>query len=323
MRIAFIQIPISAYYKPWTISASPGFHGRAEFGGFGGNYARMLLTAIVLIATAGPRTWCADLALASELYQRSDYHAALRELKSATTGEPEALFLSGKIHYMLGDYKEAVNLLTEATQRSGSESSYFNWLGKSYGRLAESAGIFSAPRYASRCRQAFEKAVELGPANLEALSDLMEYYLEAHGFLGGGLAQAESLVPRIETIDSAQGHYARSRLAEKRKDYGAAEQQLRRAAELAPRQVGRLIDLARFLARHGRLKESEQVFVKAAKIAPASPKLLFARAKSYIETRQNVDEARRLLVAYLKSPLTPDDPPRRDAERLLESIGGG
>jgi len=35
-----------------------------------------------------------------------------------------------------------------------------------------------------------------------------------------------------------------------------------------------------------------------------------------------VDEAKRLLVRYLKSPLTPDDPPRREAERLLESIGG-
>ena len=282
----------------------------------------MVLIALALSLAAGPAARCADVSRAAELYERTDYAGAMRELQAANSGEPEVLFLSGKIHYMLGDYKQAADLLTKAAQDGRAVSAYFNWLGKSYGRLAEKAGIFSAPRYASRCREAFEKAVELDSANVEALSDLMEYYLEAPGSLGGGLAKAETLVSRIEAVDAAQGHFARARVAEKRKDYPDAEQQLRRAAELAPRQVGRLIDLARFLARRGRLKESEQVFVKAAKLAPESPKLLFARAKSYIEARQNVDEAKRLLVRYLKSPLTPDDPPRREAERLLESIGG-
>ena len=64
---------------------------------------------------------------------------------------------------------------------------YFHWLGKAQGRRAETASPFTAPSYASKARQAFEKSVELDGKNLEAINDLFSYYLEAPGFLGGGL----------------------------------------------------------------------------------------------------------------------------------------
>ena len=48
--------------------------------------------------------------------------------------------------------------------------------------------MFTATGLASKARQNFERAVQLDPQNREALSDLFEYYLEAPGFLGGGLS---------------------------------------------------------------------------------------------------------------------------------------
>jgi cytochrome c-type biogenesis protein CcmH/NrfG len=85
--------------------------------------------------------------------------------------------------------------------------------------------------------------------------------------------------------------------------------------------VGRLIDLAKFLSDRGRVKESDEKFTEASRLAPDSAQLLFARAETYIRQKRNLNDARLLLERYLASPLTPDDPPREDARALLSKTG--
>jgi cytochrome c-type biogenesis protein CcmH/NrfG len=79
--------------------------------------------------------------------------------------------------------------------------------------------------------------------------------------------------------------------------------------------------LAKFLARQGRHEESDAAFQRAAEIAPNSPRILFERASAYVRSKRNLDQARALLKQYLASPLTPDDPPREQAEKLLRQTG--
>jgi Flp pilus assembly protein TadD len=98
---------------------------------------------------------------------------------------------------------------------------------------------------------------------------------------------------------------------------------LRRAMELAPHQVGRVIDLAKFLAKQGRFEESDQTFVAAEKLAPNAPKVMYARAATYIQAGRNIDTAKELLEKYLAAQLTPDDPSRDDARKLLRQVSGG
>ena len=134
---------------------------------------------------------------------------------------------------------------------------YVLWLGRTWGRRAESASYLTAPAYASKARQLFERSVMLDTSNKEALNDLFEYYMEAPGFLGGGLDRLKRWCSASELLDEAEGHYAKAQLADKRKEFDAAEQQLRRALELAPRQLGRVLDLAKYLSKLGRVEESE------------------------------------------------------------------
>jgi len=85
-----------------------------------------------------------------------------------------------------------------------------------------------------------------------------------------------------------------------------------------------VIDLAKFLAKQGRYEESERTFVAAEKMAPNAPKVMYARAATYIQTGRNIATARELLEKYVASPLlTPDDPPRQEAQRLLRQVAGG
>jgi tetratricopeptide (TPR) repeat protein len=263
-----------------------------------------------------------DIKKAEELYQRTDYDGAIQVLRGIHSPSAATWALMGRCHFMLGDYKKATDDLQKATTLDPASSDSMLWLGRTWGRRAETASPFVAPMNAGHARDCFQKAVALDPGNKEALSDLFDYYLEAPGFLGGGFDKATAVARQIEALDPAEGHYAFAQLARKRQEFGEAEAQLRRALQLAPRQVGRVIDLAKFLAHQGRIQESEAVLAQAERIAPGSPRLLYERASIYVSTHQHPDQARELLNKYLHSNLTADDPPREDAQKLLKKVAG-
>jgi tetratricopeptide (TPR) repeat protein len=257
---------------------------------------------------------------ARELYNRTDYQAALALLRPMPQKDADAYHLIGMCYYMEGDPKRAGDFFEKAVELRPGESDYRLWLGRAYGRRAETSSFLTAPGYAAKARDNFEKAVQLDPRNVEAISDLFEYYLDAPGILGGGWDKAATLASRMAELNPAEGHWAQSRLAEKRKEDRTAEEHLRRAIDLAPRQAGRVIDLAKMLAKAGRYQESEEAFRRAESITPGAPRIMFARASVYIQSGRNLDVAKQLLKQYLQSPLTPNDPPRKEAERLLRRV---
>ncbi|SRR5260370_12488300 len=257
---------------------------------------------------------------AEELYQKTDYRASLAVLQQPREGADH--YLIGRNYFMLGEYKKATDAFQKAFALQPSKSEYAHWLGRTFGRRAETSNYFAAPMYASKARQYFEQAVRLDATNDEALNDLFDFYLQAPGFLGGGFEKAQEVAKRIAQLNEAEGHFAAAQLADKRKEYDTAEQQLRRAMELAPRQVGRVLDLAKYVAKRGRIQESEMIFDKAERLAPDSPKVIFARAHTYIQEKRNLDKAKSLLMKYLQSDLTPEDPPRAQAEKLLRQVSG-
>lgn len=258
---------------------------------------------------------------ARELYQRTDYRESLDLLLPARSRDAATLQLIGQDYFMLGEYKKATDALEKAAATQPDNPRILYWLGRTYGRRAETANPFSAPGWASKARQMLEKSVALDPSNKDATGDLLDFYLEAPGFLGGGIQKADALARIIGQHDPAEGHYAQAIIEDRRKAYDKAEQQFRRAAELAPKQVGRFIDLAKYLARRGRVSESEAVWDEAARLAPGNPKVMYERAHVYVDQRRNLHQARELLEKYLNSQLGPEDPPRRDAEALLRKIG--
>lgn len=262
-----------------------------------------------------------DFDAARKLYDHTDYQAALDLLKRSSEPKSAASWeLAGKSAYQLGDFKRSIEFFEKASLADSSKSTYVNWLGRAWGRRAETANPFMAPGYASKARQYFEKAVALNPRDIEAVNDLFSYYLEAPGFLGGGMDKAMGLAEQIRTNDPAEYHFALAQIAQRRKQYDLAEGQLRKAVELAPKQVGRVIDLARFLARRGKYSESDTIFQQAAKVDPTAKRLLYARAETYIETNRRLDEAKKLLAEYIQAPLSPEDPSRDEARRLLKRI---
>ncbi len=257
-----------------------------------------------------------------KLYSLTSFEESLKVLQAIPDKDSAVYELIGRNYYMQGDYKKASEVLEKALAGEPHNSSHALWLARAYGRRAETSSPFTAPGLATKARRYFELAAQLNPQNLDALTDLFEYYLEAPGFLGGGFDKAQATAARIAAIDPAEGYCSQAKLAEKRKEYHSAEEQLRRAIEVSPKQIGRFIDLARFLANQGRYQEANLSIARAETISPDSPKLMYAKADLYIKQGKNLDVARDLLKRYLSSTLSPEDPPRSDARKLLRQVHG-
>ena len=275
----------------------------------------LILGTAGLLAAGSP-----ELERARNLYNLTYFDQSLRILEAIPAKDAAVYGLMGRDYYMQGDYKRSTEAMEKAVAAEPGDAEYALWLGRAYGRRAESASLFTAPGYATKARQYLERAAELDPRNIEALADLFDYYLEAPGFLGGGEDKAQRTADQIAQLSPAEGYLAKAKLAEKRNEYSTAEAHLRSAVGAAPQQIGKLIELARFLVRQGRVQEADQSLARAEQIAPGSPRLMLAKADLYIKTGRK-RQAREILQRYLSAQLTPDDPPRSEALRLLRQAG--
>jgi len=272
-----------------------------------------LLGAVALLAASDAR-----FEEARKLYHYTEFEKSLQILRAIPQKDAAVWTLIGQNYYGQGDFKKAAEALEKSVALDPVNADATLWLGRAFGRRAETSSPLTAPGHAVKARQYFEKAVQLNPNNLEAQSDLFEYYLEAPGFLGGGVDKASAVAERMSRLNPSEGFWAQAKLAEKRKEYKSAEAHLRKAVDAAPQQVGRLIDLARLFTRQGKHQEADQSLAKAEQLAPNSPSLIFAKAELYVKSKRNLEVARQLLNQYLTLTLTPDDPPKADAEKLLK-----
>lgn len=266
------------------------------------------------LAFAGP------LEDATAAFERAQYATAIRILKGSGGASANASFLLGRAHFQMGDFDAAAKALEAAVAANASNSRFHNWLGRAYGMQAENANPFSAMGLARKARGEFEKAVSLDGSNLEAKSDLFSFYLAAPGFLGGGMDKAEALAATVEKKNAAEFAGMQAQLAEKKKDYGEAEQHYRKAIEADPSSIGRHIDLAKFYTRRGLADRADAALTAAKKVSPGAPRLLFDEANLLARSERKPDVALALLRRYEASTLTPDDPSPYDVQQLRKKL---
>ena len=114
--------------------------------------------------------------------------------------EAETSFQLGRQYYEKESYAAAIQAFSTSVRLAPKTSTYHHWLGKSYGRLAQNSNLLKAYRLSGRTREEFERAVALDDKNIETISDLMEFYRQAPGFLGGGQDKADRLRLRLEEL---------------------------------------------------------------------------------------------------------------------------
>ncbi len=114
--------------------------------------------------------------------------------------DAENLYLSGLTHYENKNYQAAIEQLEIAVTEKPEVAKYHHILAVSYGREAENVNWFKAMDYAKKTLVHLEKSNELDPNNLEILDDLMDFYHEAPGFLGGNTKKGDEIEALIEKL---------------------------------------------------------------------------------------------------------------------------
>lgn len=209
-----------------------------------------------------------------------------------------------------------------ASEPNNSETQM--WLGRVYGGKADHANPVSAFNLGRKVRSSFERAVELDPGNLEAASDLGEFYVHAPSIIGGGVDRARSLARNLLSRSPALAHRLLAQSAEKDSDFNTAEAEFKRAVDIS-RSPESLVDLGYFYRRRNQTDQAAAAAQATAEADHAHDAWIVEAADLLTDVDRSPDLAIRLLRAYLASPRQSDMAPafkvHLKLSRLLEQAG--
>jgi tetratricopeptide (TPR) repeat protein len=248
---------------------------------------------------------------------------AIQMLNSVVQGSPndaEAYHLLSRVQYALENWDNAVNAAQRAVAAAPDSSDYHLWLGRAYGMKAEHSGWFTALKYARKTRAEFEKAVALDNANVQAHSDLAEYYMEAPGFLGGGDDKARLEAEKLAAYNTSAAHWVKAQLAEKDKKIQEAEQEYKAAIAESNNPGAAWLEIAAFYRRTNRPRDMENAIQKAINSDKRRGNVLYEAARIMMRAGRNFPDAAQLLRRYLSSRNLDEEVPAFQAHYLLGQI---
>ena len=283
-------------------------------------FLSLLLAVVLALPAVSPAN--APLDSVHQLLVNGEADAAIRMLKTSLNANPSGAAernLLCRVHYAEERWDAAVSECERAASLSPGSSLNQLWLGRAYGEKADHSSWFTAINLAKKTRIAFEKAVELDPKNIEARSDLSEYYIEAPGFLGGGIDKAAAQANAVEKLEPATAYWIRARIAEHDKRNSDAEQQYKKALQADPGHR-RIFDLASFYRRVNRLNDLEAAVQQSAKLNTKSDSALFDSASLLLRVNRNLPLAATLLQRYIDQGEKSEDAPLFQAHYLLGQV---
>ncbi len=169
---------------------------------------RLFLFVVSLLTILSSTISAQSIDKAQTLFDNGKLNEAKTELESflkSNKKDAEANFLMGRIYFDEDDFGKAADWFEKAAKYEKGNSKYHKWLGHSYGSRAQNAPTIKQPFLARNSRKNYELSVKLNPNDIDARQSLIEYYLQAPGFLGGGVDKAEKQAEEIEKLDPVQG----------------------------------------------------------------------------------------------------------------------
>jgi tetratricopeptide (TPR) repeat protein len=279
------------------------------------------ILAVALLAALPKIAGAADNAPALLAGGRiDDAITTLRGELNQSPNDPQVHNLLCRAYFAVEDWDRAMAACEKAVALAPNNSGYHLWLGRTYGEKADASSFFTAAGLAKKVRNEFERAVELDPNNVDARTDLAEFYLEAPGIVGGGQDKARAQAAKLATLDSAKAHWINGRIAEKKKDLATAEQEYRAAIQADSGSADTWLNLASFYRHTGRLDEMEKAISHASSAPAKEPVVLMDAAETLVRAGRNFPGAIQLLRRYLASSSTVEEAPTFKAHYLLGTI---
>jgi tetratricopeptide (TPR) repeat protein len=273
--------------------------------------------------------------------------AILEPRVKANPSDAEAAALLSQVRAQFGDLDGALALAEAAVTLEPKVADYHYRLAEIVGSLAQRASVFKQFGLARRFRQEAEAAIALDATHIEARVDMLEYYIQAPGIVGGDRKKADAMAEEIARIDPASGYLAKARILIETKTAGdleglfrqaaavaksagvkweatsrlmnlylapktsrpdAAEQQARMLLTIDPHRTGGYAGLAIVYATAGRLDDLDAVLADAEKAVPDSFRPFFLAGQVLVTQGKELPRAERYLRRYLTLEPEPGGP---------------
>lgn len=196
----------------------------------------------------------------------------------------------------------AVKEFETAVSQEGANADYHLWLGRALGTVAQNASVLRQPFLAKRVKSEFERTVALDPANVGAHEGLVQFYLQAPGFMGGSIGKAREQAEAIARVAPLRGHMQRATIALHEKDSSTVEREFRAAAREFPDSLTAVATLANYLATTNRADEAFGSLDAFLARKPGEPLALFWVGRIAATTGKQLDRGEQALRTVLALP---------------------
>jgi tetratricopeptide (TPR) repeat protein len=284
------------------------------------------LVSVLLPALAVSMASAADIPSRSQSAQdllaagRVDQAVQVLRAQVQLSPSAESYNLLCRAEYELGAWDAGIPACEKATQLAPENGLYHLWLGRIYGEKADHVSFISAIGLAKKVRTEFERAVQFDPNSWESRTDLAEFYTEAPGIVGGGEAKARAQAEQIAPLNAAMAHWVNGRLAEKKKDVAAAEQEYRAAVDASQGGARACLNLASFYSRNKRFDDMELALHHLASSPLDHPDALVDGAGMLLRTGRDSSLAIQLLRRYIANNTVEEAPAFKAHEMLGELL---
>jgi tetratricopeptide (TPR) repeat protein len=237
-----------------------------------------------------------------------DAAALLNRTLALQAHDAEAHQLLCRAYYAQDMGDAAVHECELATEDNPSSSANQMWLGRAYGLKASQASMITAFSVAKKVHMAFERAIEIDPANVAAMSDLGQFYVAAPAIVGGGLDKAQALAARLLPRSAVRGHRLLAQIAQKKNDQATAEAEFR-SAIAAGKTPDAWVDLALFYQQHSQPDKAVTAIQTSIEANRTKNAPLVDAASILTDLHRQPELAEKCLRDYLASPAKTDEAP--------------
>lgn len=281
---------------------------------------RSLVVAALLATALFPAAMQAQsLDAGIKLFEAKKYAEAKAVFAPAAGQSAEAAYYMGRIAAAQNDDK-AADWFEKATRMNPNSSVYFDWYGRALGEQAVRVSKFKLPFLAPKVKGAFERAVALDPNNLAAREDLIQYYLQAPGIVGGSKQKAREMAAEIKKRNAYRGGFQLASVCNGDKDFACAEREMLALKQTYPDSSAVYTQLAAFYANQKQFDKSFALLDERLKEKPGDMAALFGIGRTGALSGQNLDRAERALKAYLASPPTVNAAPAANVHFRLGMV---
>ncbi|HKG90750.1 MAG TPA: tetratricopeptide repeat protein [Gemmatimonadaceae bacterium] len=256
-------------------------------------------------------------------FEARQYTAARSELLPFAKSNPRhagAAYYLGRAFYADTSWDDATKWLEKAVELEPQSSQYHLWLGNAYGAQAQRANKLRQGFVAKKVKNEFERAAALDPNNLDAREGLMQFYLQAPGFMGGSVDKAKAEVAEIARRSPYRGHFASATLYRRQKDTAAAGREWQQLVRDFPDSAAGYYNLAGYYQSGGQVDKAFATLDELRQRRPKDMAAVYSVGRLGAATGQQLDRAEQSLRAYLQYAPGPNEPTHAGAHWRLGQI---